>query len=219
MEMGFGAEILYSFVIIACSLMVYYGTKEIYKLSAYKGLKYFRQAFLFFAIAYFFRSFVKFVMIYFNVGRIMDFFPGFFFGQITLFIFMYFSSIAVFYLLYSVMWKKWEGNSRRIYLFHILALAISAAAVFSRSLVIPLCLNIFLLAFIIVVVCIAYKNSRKKKNSLYAIYALLLVFWVLNIFDILVPGFIETFKLLIYLISAGIFMAIAYKVLKKSGSN
>ena len=46
-----GTELIYSFVIIICSLMVYFGTKELYELSSYKGIKYFRQAFLFFAIS------------------------------------------------------------------------------------------------------------------------------------------------------------------------
>ena len=217
-EVGLGAEIIYSFVIIVCSLMVYYGTKELYNLSGYKGLKYFRQAFLFFAIAYFFRSFVKFIVVYFNLSRITDFFPRIFLGPVTLFLFMYFSSIAVFYLLYSVMWRKWEGNSKRIFLFHLLALAIAAVSVWSGKFVVFLGLNIFLLAFIVLVVCIAYLRKRKKKNNLYAIYALLLVFWVLNIFDILVPGFFKTFRLLIYMASSGIFLVILYKVLKKSGS-
>ena len=48
--LGIGAEIIYSFVIIVCSLMIYFGTREIYNLSSYKGIKYFRQAFLLFAI-------------------------------------------------------------------------------------------------------------------------------------------------------------------------
>ena len=63
-----GAELIYSFVIIACSLMVYYGTKELYELSSYKGIKYFRQAFLFFAIAYFFRYSIRFILSFFNTN-------------------------------------------------------------------------------------------------------------------------------------------------------
>ena len=61
MSLGFGSELIYSFVIILCSLMVYFGTKELYELSSYKGIKYFREAFLFFAIAYAFRSVIKFI--------------------------------------------------------------------------------------------------------------------------------------------------------------
>ena len=68
-----GAELIYSFVIIVCSLMVYYATKEMYELSSYKGIKYFRQAFLFFAIAYFFRYFIQFFLVFFNIKDILTF--------------------------------------------------------------------------------------------------------------------------------------------------
>ena len=56
---SFGTEIMYSFIIIMCSLIIYFSTREMYELSSYKGLKYFRLAFLFFAVAYFFRSFIQ----------------------------------------------------------------------------------------------------------------------------------------------------------------
>lgn len=47
LDLRLGTEVIYSFVIIVCSLMIYFGTKELYELSSYKGIKYFRQAFLF----------------------------------------------------------------------------------------------------------------------------------------------------------------------------
>ena len=50
-NLNIGTEIVYSFVIIVCSLMIYFGTKELYKLTSHKGIKYFRQSFLFFAFA------------------------------------------------------------------------------------------------------------------------------------------------------------------------
>ncbi|MFH1592515.1 MAG: hypothetical protein ABIB47_04070 [Candidatus Woesearchaeota archaeon] len=216
---GFGVELIYSFVIIVCSLMVYFGTKELYGLSSHKGIKYFRQAFLFFAIAYFFRSLIKFLLIFFNVRAIFDFSPRAF-GILTLFLFMYFSSMAVFYLLYSVMWKKWDGNSKKVYLFHLLALVIAFGSTISMNLQLRLGLNIFLFIFVAFVVYIAYKNSREKKKgyNLYVIYTLLFAFWILNILDILIPNFLQTFQLFIYLASSGIFLLILYKVLKKTGS-
>ena len=87
-SIGFGTEIIYSFIIISCSLMIYFGTKELYKLSSHEGIKYFRQSFLFFALAYFFRSFIKIILFYFDAGEIRALLP--IFGNITLFIFMYF---------------------------------------------------------------------------------------------------------------------------------
>ena len=223
-SIGFGTEIIYSFIIIACSLMIYFGTKELYELSSHKGIKYFRQAFLFFAFAYFFRSFIKFVMIYFNVGAILDISPrtfGFAFGQITLFIFMYFSSMAIFYLLYSVMWKKWNGGSKKIYLFHLLAFVIAISSILFRNPFVYLGMNFLLLFFVIFTFYISRKQSKQKKtkHNLHIIYVLLFSFWILNIIDILIPNFFQTFQLFIYLASSGIFLAMLYKVLKKVGSN
>ena len=58
-SLGMGAELIYSFVIILCSLLIYFETKELYELSSHKGIKYFRRSFLFFGIAYFVRYFIK----------------------------------------------------------------------------------------------------------------------------------------------------------------
>ncbi|MFA5061384.1 MAG: hypothetical protein WC494_03670 [Candidatus Pacearchaeota archaeon] len=220
--LGFGAELMYSFIIIICSLMIYFGTKEIYELSQYKGIKYFRMAFLFFALAYFFRSFIKFIIIYFNVNGLFEVSPMILnpvVSQLTLVVFMYFSSMAIFYFLYSVMWKQWESG-KLIYLFHVIAWIIAIYSVLSRSSFSYIGLNFVLFLFILVVVFLSYKKSRKKSKgyNLYAVYVLLLFFWILNIIDILLPKFLELFQLFIYLISLGIFLLMVYKVLKKAGS-
>ncbi len=222
-QSSISTEILYSFIIIVCSLMIYFGTKEIYELSSYKGLKFFRQAFLFFALAYFFRSFIKLILFYFNVHGIFSISPRLLnplIGQITLILFMYFSTMAIFYLLYSVMHKKWNYE-HRIYLFHIIAVALAISSVVSRNPFSYLGLNILLLVFVLSVVYLSYKNSKKKTkgHDLYAIYVLLLFFWILNIIDILIPTFFQNFQLIIYLASSGIFLLMLYRVLKRAGSN
>jgi len=190
---GFETEMIYSFVIILCCLMIYFGTKNIYKLSSYKGINYFRSAFLFFAIALFFHSFIKFILFYFKFGRIIDFR----FGAIPMFLFMYFSLISIFYLIYSIVWKKWRNI--RVFHFHIVALIISLISIF---------------IFLVVIVYNLYKKSKNK--NLYLIYSLLLIFWILNIIDVMIPNFFQ-FQIIIYLASLTIFMAITYKVLKKIG--
>jgi len=214
-SMGIGAEIVYSFAIIVCSLMIYFGTRELYQLSSHKGIKYFRQSFLFFALAYFFRSFIKIILFYFEVASLRTFLPTF--GSMTLFVFMYFSSMAIFYLLYSVMWKKWKSAST-IYLFHLAALVVAAAILIFRDPLVYFLINILLFMFIAATVYISYKQSKKKtSHNLYIIYLLLFVFWIFNIIDVLVPNFLQIFQLFIYLISLGIFLAIFYKVIRKAG--
>jgi hypothetical protein len=214
-----GAELIYSFVIIACSLMVYYATKEMYELSSYKGLKYFRQAFLFFAIAFFSRYFIKFLLMFFNVREILEFSPVYL-GGISLFIFLYSSSMAVFYLLYSVMWKKWNHSELRIYLFNLFAVIIAMIGVLSRGILTSLILIVVLLLSASFILFIAYKNSRnsRKGKNLYVIYLLLFIFCILNIFDILIPAFLQMYQIVIYLASSLIFMIILYKVLRHIGN-
>jgi hypothetical protein len=215
-----GTELMYSFVIIICSLMIYYSTKEMYELSSYKGLKYFRYAFLFFAIAYLFKSFIKFLLVDFGASRIIDINPWFI-GTITLFVFMYFSSLAVFYLVYSLMWKKWNEKSGILGIFHILSIAIAFITITTSQIEILFGVNLFILAIAIFGLCITQKESKSKKkgSNLHVIYTLLFIFWILNIIEVLIPDFLQFYQLLVYLASLGVFLTILYKVLKKSGSN
>jgi len=213
-----GAELIYSFIIIICSLMIYYATKEMYELSSYKGIKYFRQAFLFFAIAFFSRYFIKFLLMFFNVGEILRF-SMMRIGWISTFIFLYSISMAVFYLLYSVMWKKWNHSQLRIYLFNLFAFIIAMMGLLG-GVITSLLLIAALLLFASLILFIAYKNSKnsRKGKKLYMIYLLLFVFCILNIFDILIPTFLQVYQLAIYLASSLIFMIILYKVLKNTGN-
>lgn len=217
---GAGIELIYSFVIIVCSLMIYYSTKEMYELSSYKGIKYFRQAFLLFAIAYFFKSFIKMLLVYFGASRIIDINPRFM-GSITLFIFMFFGSLAVFYLVYSLMWKKWNGKSAIILgIFYILSIAISFIIITTRQIEIFIGVSLFILAIAIFGLYMTHKQSKgkKKKTNISLIYTLLFIFWMLNIIEVLIPNFLQFYQILLYLASLGIFLTILYKVLKKSGS-
>ena len=212
---GLQGEIIYSFVIIACSLMIYFGTKELYKLSSHKGIKYFRLSFLFFALAYFFRSFIKIILFYLEMGELRNVLP--IFGSITLFIFMYFSSMAIFHLLHSVMWKNWKSKFVT-YTFHTISLIVAMLVLIFKNPNLYLSINLLFLFFISFIVYKSHKESRKKKPSnLYIIYLLLFVFWIFNIIDTLIPSLLQTFQLLIYLISSGIFLVIFYKVIRKTG--
>ncbi len=218
---NYSTEIIYSFVIILCSLLIFFGTKKLYELTLHKGIRYLRKSFLFFAIAFFFGSFIK---IFFTLASSppLKGISYALFQSLSLFIFIYFSSIAIFYLIYSMMWKRWNGHSKKIWLFHIIALIISVISILLNSSRIYLLINLLILAFILVSLYFVHhdsKKQKKKKSNLYAIYIMLFVFWMLNVIDILIPKFFQTFQLIIYLASIGIFMAVLYKVLKKSGSN
>lgn len=213
LSISMGMEALYSFVIILCSLMVYFGTKEIYDLTNHKGIKYFRLSFLFFAIAYFFRSFIKLLVIVFGAKAIRDI-PQFF-APLTLFIFIYASSMAIFYLFYSMVSKKLENKS---YLFHIFAVSVSAVIVLFSNSWIYLGVNILLFILLTSGIYLMHSNKKEhRKNRFFIIYILLFAFWILNILDILLPTIIGRYQFTVYLLSIGIFMLILFKVLKRAG--
>ena len=216
---GIGVELVYSFIIIVCSLMIYFATKEMDKLASYKGIKYFRLSFLFFAFAYFFRYFIQIFLFSFNLNGILEFSPMFF-GAISLFVFLYFSSMAILFLLYSIMWKKWNHSKLTITLLNIFALILAFLSIFSRGISAYLIVNLILLLVVLFVLIIAYKDSKKKSKAVtpFIIYLLLSVFWILNVIDILIPKFLSVYQLLVYLVSVLLFMIILYKVLKKIGS-
>lgn len=217
---GIGTELIYSFVIIVSSLMIYYSTKEVYELSAYKGIKYFRISFLLFAIAYFFRSFIKLLLVYFGASRIIDINMRFI-GSITLFLFMFFGSLAVFYLVYSLICKKWsEKSGLLLSVFYFLSIILSFIIITTREINIFIVVSVIILAIAIFGIYITHQQSKekKKKSKMHIIYTLLFVFWILNIVEVLI-NFGYIYQIIIYLASLGIFLIILYKVLIKSGSN
>jgi hypothetical protein len=218
---GIGTELIYSFVIIVSSLMIYYSTKEMYELSSYKGIKYFRQAFLLFAIAYFFKSFIKILLVYFGTSRILDINIRYM-GSITLFVFMFFGSLAVFYLVHSLMCKKWNKKSDILLgVFYIISIVISFIIINTREIWVFIGASLFILAIAIFGLYLTHKQSRekKKKSNMHIIYTLLFLFWILNIIDVLIQISSYFYQISLYLASIGIFLTILYKVLKKTGSN
>jgi hypothetical protein len=217
---GFSLEIFYAFIIIACSLMIYFGTKELYELSSHKGIKYFRQAFLYFALAYFSRIFIKFVLSYSSVAQILDVSTKAWSGLLALIVlpfFMYFSAMAVFALVFSVAWKKLPKKGITMPGLKFVAVLLALIVLIFRNSAAYLLINVALFFLVLIVVLMAKKS--KSKYSLYTTYVLLLAFWILNILDILVPGFMGEFQLLLYLVSSGIFLMILYKVLRRTGAS
>lgn len=214
----FGMELIYSFVIIFCSLIVYFSTKKMYDISKHPGIKYFRISFLFFALAYFFKSFISFLFVFSGFRGIVEFlsvFPG----VTTVFLFMYTSTMAIFYLLYSIVWKKMAEERFLIPLIHALVLVISFGSLLIKSAWVIILLQILLFTFIAIYNYVSYRKlpSKKKTGSIHVIYLFLFLFWMLNLSDILIVNFSPFFEFLISLISIGIFLIILYKVTRNVG--
>lgn len=220
----FGMELIYSFIIIFCSLIIYFSTKGLYKISKYPGIKYFRESFLFFAIAYFFKSFISFLFFIFEVKGLIEF-SSIFLGVLTLFFFMYASTMAIFYLLYSIIWKnmkeKWKESFWTIPIIHVFVLVISALSIIVREAGVLILLQVFVFILIAILNYSSYRKLGKKNRSgsIYMIYLFLFVFWMLNLSDLLIVGFGPIIELIVSLVSIGIFVLILHKVTRYIGFN
>ncbi|MFH1586123.1 MAG: hypothetical protein ABIB79_05130 [archaeon] len=206
-------ELLYSVMIIAICLVIYFKTKEIYDLSSHKGIKYFRYTFLFFAFAFALKYLSKYFFPFFIQNGLIEL--TFFLSMLILLLTLYTTLMAGIYLINSLSSKK-----DHILLWHLIALCISILAILTNVYLTYILPQIALLIYGFAVLYSNYKKSRSKKHQdSYIIYLLLLIFWLVSIIDLFIPNFLQLAQLIIYLISTGLFLAIFYKVVKRIGSN
>jgi hypothetical protein len=203
-----GIEFVYALLVIAFCLIIYFKTKELYELTNHKGIQYFRNAFLFFALAYA----TRFLTMFFRVS--MENLRGtrtlFQFGFLF---FTYASSMALLYLLYSMLWRKSTTKFPVEYLLHGMGLLVPLIIFFVKGKFIFLITQIFILVFAILIL-VTFMN--KKKGKLYSTYLFLFIFWIVNVLAMSLPRFMLSIKILIYLSSVGIFFIILHKVLEKT---
>ncbi len=208
---GFEAEFLYSFIAVLLCFLVYYKTKEIYELTKHNGIKYFRNAFLFFGLAYASR-FLLFLVILtgisfrFIIPRRVMYLP-LFTAPVT-----YLSTMAIFFLIYSTIWKKIRYNHFLI-ISNIIAVAISIAAFCTRSIILISILQLLML--LLTVVISTRKHKKNKKRYTRTLYFLISMLWLINLF-LLSPGRVMPFgsKIIFQTISIIVFIVVYLKVLK-----
>ncbi|MFH1064786.1 MAG: hypothetical protein V1729_06905 [Candidatus Woesearchaeota archaeon] len=206
---GFTAELVFAVLIIVLCLMIYFRTRGIYNLTRHKGMGYFRNTFLFFAIAFLSRLVFHLLML---SGIVFDFhFPRPLIGPLPLLFTSYFSTIAILYLLLSLVWKKVDPKQFLI-VSHAVAISVSVLVFLFHSPYVLVIIQLFLITFTLVLAYLRVKHS-KSFSRLFAIYLLLFVGWLSNIF-ILGPRWRIPFDMsvVLYLISLSMFSIIFYKV-------
>lgn len=171
-------EIIYAFIISFICLLIFFKTDRYFRISLHSGLRYFRNAFLFYSIAFFW----KFLLSEF----ILNLTSKVFFSQ---FLFEYFLIMSSLFLLYSLIWKKFEIkkenvssliNSKLIF-FHLLAAGLG---------LIDCLLQTYFFLFLSQIMIFGFsffelkKNEKSNKNSFSRLYSWTLVLgafaWVLN---------------------------------------
>lgn len=177
-------KVFYAIAIGLISAFIVLKTHRLFSLSHHQGIRYFRNAFLFYGIAFIIRFFVGSPFIYDLMSREV-------FSLIN-FIFEFFLIMAGFFLLYSLLWKKIEGENNdyssslfnlKIFPFYIMALILAVLDFLWSTREFMFFSQIF--AFAIAVV-ISYNNYKKKgtKHRFLKFYfvAMILGFlaWVAN---------------------------------------
>jgi len=208
---GIVIESVYTLAVVLFCFLIYHRTKNIYALTKYKGIKYFRMAFLFFGLSYIMRFFFGLI----SLSRVsFDFLlPGRLLMPFFILPLTYLSTMAVFYLIFSLIWKKLPGKKHLVWA-HSLAAVLSLTTFLTRSHFVLVLIQAVLL-ILAIILSFVLKQKGHRISSARIIYIFIFVFWLVNLI-ILGPGMRLPFGLEVVFqaISLALFLVIFYKVSK-----
>lgn len=207
----FGSELVYTIVAVLFCFLIYFKTKELFDLTKYAGIKYFRDAFLFFGVSYAIRFLFELVL--FSKVAFDFILPRTMFAPLFILPLGYFSTMGIFYLLFSLLWKRGQMH-KWIWTGHGIAVVLSLISFFTRSHFILLFLQAGLLFLTIVLTFFWYRNE-KKISSVRLLYFLILFFWLINLLIIERERFfLLGVKLFFQVFSLGVLIMVYYKIVK-----
>lgn len=178
-----GIETAYALLIIIPSLIIYFKVSKLYNFSNYKGLKYFSNVFLFLSAGFFIRYFVILNNVFSGYAHqtIQTF-------NALLILMTFFMALPGMFLLYSLVWKKFEDKkyskkpiNTPLFFIYALSLAIAVTDYLMQTLFLLYTSQILLLG---VATVIAYKRYSEKKQYFKQFYfismALFLIAMIIN---------------------------------------
>ena len=178
--MMLSTELLFTIIAVIFCFIIYFKTREIYKLTKYRGIKYFRGAFLFFGLSYLLRfifGLIRFSGIAFNF-----FLPREMFALLFILPLGYFSTIGILYLIFGSIWKRFNSKFL-LALGHVIAVMLSIISFITRSHRMLLYLQTALL--IIAVVLSFFMHKKEKKiTGIRVLYLLVSALWLINLWII-----------------------------------
>jgi hypothetical protein len=209
-------DLVFTVIAVFFCFMIYFRTKESYDLTKHKGIKYFRAAFLFFALSYVMRFLFGLVM-FSTFALDLDFIlPRSIFGPLFILPLGYFSTIGIFYLIFSSIWKKFN-NKTMLMLGHGLAVVLSVASFITRSHIMLLYLQSIFLVMAVVMNVLAHRG-QKKVSAPRILYVLVSVLWLIDLWVIDKGGrrmpFSPGIELFFHAVSLLVFIIIYHKVSK-----
>jgi len=211
-------RLLYTFIIGLVCVIIVLKTNKLFKLSFHQGIRYFRNAFLFYGLAFIMRYFLGAFYV-FDGGQVQS--------VVMNFVFEFFLIMAGFFLLSSLLWRKFESKDKsslfnsKILLFYCLTLVI----VFLDRL-----WGTYLFMFISQIILFSYaaiisyvKSKDKKVGSFLRLYLtvilLNLIAWIINF---VVATFFNWHRggvVGIYLLNIIIFLLFLYGVISVTRKN
>ena len=211
----FVTEIVYTVIIVFFCLAIYLKTKESYDLTKHKGIRYFRDAFLLFGLSYLIRFFFfTFFFSSFKFGFLIS-------RELLAILFMaltgYLSTIAVFYLISSSIWKQ-INNWYFLVTGHIVAIVLSLVSLITMSHSMSHIMLLYLQSIAIIIAIVlsfVIPKMGNKISQVKAFYVLIYIFWLINLWAIAPKGvFPFAIKLVFQMLSLIVFTIIYYKVSK-----
>jgi len=207
-----GLEAVHSALIALICFLIVLKTREAQQLSAHEGIRYFRRTFLFFGLASLLKLLIRHLALSFFV------YPGLLavadwvvaLGVTGI---IYAHTMAAFCLLYSIAWKD---RGTQPWVLHLLALGVALIITFTNAAALYIAFQIFMIAYSAGVIHSLGKVKRGRSSQMLVIYELLLVFWMVNLLDTLIPVS-PAWQVIMYLASFGIFVAILLKVWRRLG--
>lgn len=173
-------ELAYAFAVSIICMIIVLKTDRFFRLSFHQGIRYFRNAFFFYGIAfiarYLFGIFSDFSIVYADMIRV---------------IFEYFFVMAGFFLLYSLVWKKFESSEQdksslfnsKIAIFHLMAFVIAVLDSLWTTYSFMFFSQIIIFFYASAVSYLNYRENGKQRKFLkFHFIAMLLGFsaWILN---------------------------------------
>jgi hypothetical protein len=210
-------ELVYFLVVVGICLIVYFKTRDLYRVSQHKGLFHFRNIFLYFALAYSFRLIQLLSQLSFEVlelGRPWGFF-------LVLPLVSYFSTLAILSLAMALIAKRFKTSVQKETIALHLTAFFSLLAVFatgSQTLLI-LIQTIVLLASVMAIFMVPIQAGHRLLSQNRVTYLLLAAFWVVNLLAFNSRALPRELKLVLYILSGLVFVSIYLRVRKRLLSN
>jgi|TARA_Y100000310_G_scaffold276794_1_gene294195 hypothetical protein len=211
-------KIFYGLIIALICFVIVLKTNKLFRLSLHKGIRYFRNAFFFYGIAFIIRYL----------------FGVFFLDNSSYYLlinalFEYFLVMGGFFLLYSLLWKRFESSktnynsslfNTKIFLFYFMSLIIVFLDYIWQTYYFMFFSQIIIFVTAAIISYINYKKNGKQHKflKLYFIAMILsLITWILNFLAALLLDWNKGVLTNVYLINIVIFLLFLYGVIKVTG--